>query len=245
MANLLSAPRARRLWTILLDLCFPLTCLGCGQEGTIACEHCLSLVPEPDTQVCPLCKTPFQPNGATCEKCRGKTQLDGLFVARLYRFRLVEKLIHTLKYRLIQSTVIPLIDLLEESLAHHSLPLPDLLIPVPLHPRRLRYRGFNQAELLTRELGKRLAPGLSIAVDTTSLKRIRFTKPQMKTESRGERLQNLGGAFAVAPTAAGPLVGKYVWLIDDVATTGTTLDECAKVLKQAGVKKVWGVVIAR
>lgn len=88
-------------------------------------------------------------------------------------------------------------------------------------------------------------PGLGVPLDTERLRRIRFTKPQMTTEGRPERLKNLTGAFAVAPEVAGPLVGKYIWLIDDVATTGTTLDECAKALKQAGTKKVWGIVIAR
>ncbi len=240
-----SASLFRRLLVALSDCCFPITCLGCGSERTLACERCLRLVPEPDAQVCPVCKAPYQPNGATCSKCRGATALDGLFVARPYRFRLVSELIHALKYRYLESAARPLVALLEESLAHHSLPLPDLLVPVPLHPRRLRYRGFNQAELLARGLATRLMPGLGVPLDTERLRRIRFTKPQMTTEGRPERLKNLTGAFAVAPEVAGPLVGKYIWLIDDVATTGTTLDECAKALKQAGTKKVWGIVIAR
>lgn len=233
------------VWSKLLDLIFPLTCLGCGQEGTFACESCLRLVPEPDAQVCPLCKAPFSPNGATCSKCQGKTALDGLFIARPYRFRLVSGLIHALKYRFLEQAALPLVTLLEESLAHHSLPLPDFLIPVPLHPRRLRFRGFNQAQLIAQELQQHLAPGLDIPIDTKNLKRTRFTKPQMKALSREERLHNLSGAFTVEKITAGPLVGKYVWLIDDVATTGTTLDECARALKAAGVRKVWGVVIAR
>lgn len=236
---------AKQLRTLLLDLFFPVECLGCRQAGVLACQHCLDLVPLLDSQVCPWCKVPFQPHGQTCTKCRGKTSLDGLFVARPYRFRLVEQLIHTLKYRLLQTATLPLVDLIETSLAQHALPLPDLLIPVPLHPRRLRYRGFNQADLIAQELARRLMPGLSIPVDGTHLRRTRFTKPQMKTESRDERLRNLSGAFTLDPTVAGPLVGTYVWLIDDVATTGTTLDECARVLKAAGVKKVWGVVVAR
>lgn len=239
------AANFRRLARLALDLIFPVTCLGCGQEGVLACPSCLTLVPEPDAQVCPLCKTPYQHNGATCAKCRGKTALDGLLVARPYRFRLVAELIYALKYRFLERAVPPLVDLLEESLAHHSLPLPDLIIPVPLHPRRLRFRGFNQAELLARELARRLAPGLGIPIDTTVLERIRFTKPQMQTETRAERLHNLAQAFAARPEVAGPVVGKYIWLIDDVATTGTTLDECARVLKAAGARQVWGVVIAR
>ncbi len=235
----------RLVWAGFLDSVFPLTCYGCQKEGTLACQNCLSLVPEPESQTCPVCRVPFSQNGATCSGCRGKTSLDGLFVARPYRFRLVAELIHALKYRFLESVHEPLVDLLEESLAHHTLPLPDIIVPVPLHPRRLRYRGFNQAELIARTLAKRLTPGLSLPVDSASLRRIRFTKPQMKAESRQERRSNLTGAFAVDPLVAGPLVGASLWLIDDVATTGTTLEECAEVLKQAGAKKVWGVVIAR
>lgn len=233
-------------WSHIFDLVFPLTCFGCGQEGMLACNNCLSQVPEPDYQVCPICRVPFSPNGATCKKCSPHTALDGLFVARIYRFRLVSALIHALKYRFLQKAAQPLALLLEESLHHHSLPLPDLIIPVPLHPRRLRYRGFNQSCLLAEILQERLTPGgIHIPIDTERLKRIRLTKPQMKTDTKEERIRNLKDAFRVDLEVAGPLLGKYVWLIDDVATTGTTLDECARALKQAGVNKVWGVVIAR
>ncbi|TXH01806.1 MAG: ComF family protein [Candidatus Moraniibacteriota bacterium] len=245
MATSLFDKSLQLLWSTFLKSVYPLTCYGCHREGALACPHCLMLVPEPDSQTCPLCRAPFSPNGATCTACRSKTALDGVFVARPYRFRLVTELIHALKYRFLEPAHIPLVDLLETSLAHHSLPLPESIIPVPLHPRRLRFRGFNQAELIARTLAKRLTPGLPLPVDTTSLRRIRFTKPQMKTETREERQSNLTGAFAATATVAGPLVGRYVWLIDDVATTGTTLEACALALKQAGVKKVWGVVVAR
>lgn len=130
-------------------------------------------------------------------------------------------------------------------MAHHPLALPDLVIPVPLHPRRQRFRGFNQAEMLAEKLMTLLLPGSPIPVRSDLLRRTRFTKPQMKTDSKPERLTNLSQAFAVPLEVAGPLVGKTVWLVDDVATTGTTLDECAKTLKNAGVKGVWGMVIAR
>ncbi|MGB3073148.1 MAG: hypothetical protein WBB68_02710 [Candidatus Moraniibacteriota bacterium] len=90
-----------------------------------------------------------------------------------------------------------------------------------------------------------LLPGTPVPVRSDLLQRIRFTKPQMKTDSKPERLANLTNAFAIPLETAGPVVGKYIWLIDDVATTATTLDECARALKAAGAKTVWGVVIAR
>jgi ComF family protein len=150
-----------------------------------------------------------------------------------------------LKYRFIETAADPLAALLAESLAHHPLPLPDLVVPVPLHSRRLRFRGFNQAEVLARTLMAKLLPGMPVPVRTDLLARIRFTKPQMKTDSKSERLANLSAAFTVPLEVAGPIVGKHIWLMDDIATTGTTLDECARSLKDAGAKTVWGIVIAR
>ncbi len=173
------------------------------------------------------------------------TALDGLFIARSYHHRLLKKLLFTLKYRFIATAADPLATLLAESITHHPLPLPTLIIPVPLHPRRLRFRGFNQAEVLAQKLMAQLLPGAPIRIRNDILQRIRFTKPQMKTDSKSERLANLTAAFMVPLETAGPLVGQSIWLIDDVATTGTTLDECARTLKTAGAKTVWGIVIAR
>ncbi len=229
----------------IVDFFFPLHCFGCEKEGTIACRECLAAIPETEYQECPACRRPYQKNGAVCHGCRKSTALDGLFIARPYRNRLLKKLVFALKYRFIDAAADPLALLLAESLAHHPLSLPDLVVPVPLHPRRLRFRGFNQAEVLARTLMKKLLPGTPVPVCADLLSRIRFTKPQMKTDSKSERLANLSDAFTVPVEVAGPLVGKYVWLVDDIATTGTTLDECARSLKRAGAKTVWGIVIAR
>lgn len=229
----------------LTDLFFPFHCFGCEQEGSLACSRCLSSVPEREYQECPICRKPYQKNGATCRDCRKLTSLDGLFIARPYRHRLIQKLVFALKYRFIDKAADPLVTLLAQSITHHPFPLPDLIIPVPLHERRLRYRGFNQAEVIGRKLITLLLPGSPIPVRTDLLRRVRFTKPQMKTDSKKEREINLSTAFEVSLKTVGPLVGKNIWLIDDVATTGTTLDACARALKTAGAKSVWGVVIAR
>jgi len=240
-----SAKLLERLWHFLIDLVFPVHCLGCERAGTIACPACLQSIPDREYQECPICRKPYQKNGFTCRECRKITALDGLFIARPYRHRLLQKLIFALKYRFIETAANPLATLLAESIAHHPFPLPDLVIPVPLHTRRLRFRGFNQAEVLAEKLMTRLLPGSPIPLRTDLLRRIRFTRPQMKTDSKKERTENLLDAFEVKLETAGPLVGKSVWLIDDVATTGSTLNECARILKAAGAKTVWGVVIAR
>ncbi len=239
---------ADRLYSVrqlFVDLFFPLRCFGCEAEGALACKNCLTALPEREYQECPVCRKPYQKNGATCRNCRKLTALDGLFIARSYKHRLLQKLVFALKYRFIDAAADPIAMLLAESVAHHPFPLPDLVIPVPLHPRRLRFRGFNQAEVLARRLMAELLPGSPIPVRPDLLQRVRFTKPQIKTESKFERLANLSAAFAIPLETAGPIVGQSIWLIDDVTTTGATLDECARALKAAGAKSVWGVVAAR
>lgn len=114
-----------------------------------------------------------------------------------------------------------------------------LLVPVPLHPRRLAERGYNQAELLAHELGKLTA--MEVAPD--ALKRVRRTESQVSTSSRHERLENMHGAFSA--NLSERIRGRSVILIDDVSTTGATLDDCTRALKEAGATTVTGLVFAR
>ena len=108
-----------------------------------------------------------------------------------------------------------------------------VLVPVPLHPKREKWRGFNQSFELIKNLDWQIVP---------AIKRTRNTKPQAEL-ARYERLENLNGAFTVHPSALPKLLNKKIILVDDVCTTGTTLSECARVLKGAGVKEVYAVVL--
>ncbi len=112
----------------------------------------------------------------------------------------------------------------------------DVLTPVPLHPRRLRSRGYNQSALLAKELSKQLG----LEVDQALLRRTNNTRPQVSA-SRDERRENVRGSFR----CDGPADGRSVILVDDVATTGSTLSACAAVLKAAGASSVWCLVLAR
>lgn len=236
----------RFVWKQVLDTLFPLSCLGCGRTKYWLCPTCLSRLPIRLEQDCPTCRHHITPHGAVCFSCRDTNpqSLDGLFVASYYHDSLLPHAIHTWKYRFIPGLAAPLGQFLATTLRESDLPLPDALIPVPLHPRRLRFRGFNQATLLATELTKRLTPGLDFPV-TEALIRTRYTKPQMKTDSREERLRNLREAFVIVPGQETNIVNKHLWLVDDVATTGTTLEECAQVLKANGARSVWGIVLAR
>jgi ComF family protein len=163
--------------------------------------------------------------------------LKGLIVAAKYDVGPTKEMIHHLKY----SGFTELVPLLSEIIIHrikNNLPKKDLIIvPVPLHKKREAQRGFNQAELIGRELSKRLdIPG------GLALSRTRNTQSQVKLV-RKDRKDNLVGAFACEDPEI--ICNKCVLLIDDVTTTGTTLEECTKVLRKNGAREVWGVVIAK
>lgn len=230
----------------ILDTVFPNYCLGCRQTGLLLCQTCQNRLLLSQEQRCPQCFVHITPCGEVCFSCHDhfSLALDGLFVASSYQEPLLARAIHTYKYRFIPGVSVPLGKLLTNALIKSTLPLPDALIPVPLHKRRLRFRGFNQSELLANELAQSLTPGFTLPVLSHVLLRTRFTKPQMKTESREERLHNLKNAFALAPNTEPLIADKYLWLVDDVATTGTTLEECARILKQHGAAKVFGIVLA-
>lgn len=183
------------------------------------------------------------PDGRTCFSCRNKSPLDGLLVCASYQDKLVSKVIHSFKYRFIPDLHKPLGKLMVKKMLASSANIPEMIIPVPLHKKRLRWRGFNQSSLLAKYISENLAPGFEIPIFEKTLQRNRSTESQMKIKSRQERNENVSGAFLVSDAKG--LASKTVFLIDDVATTGSTIFECAKVLKNAGAKEVFAVVIAR
>ena len=136
-------------------------------------------------------------------------------------------------------------EILLQTVAKNELPVPDLIIPIPLHPRRLRWRGFNQSEKLADFLGKNLTPGFPILVGNNMLTRTKYTVPQMKIGNYQERKRNVSGIFLITDICKQAFRDKKILLIDDVATTGATLFEAGKILKENGAKKVFGAVIAR
>ena len=145
--------------------------------------------------------------------------------------------VHQLKYQNLRALAVPLAGMLQEYLIASPLDV-DVLVPVPLHRKRLRERGYNQAKLLAQTLEKLI----NIPLVDDILVRRRHTPPQARTANVAERTQNIADAFACRDNS---LQGRQVLLIDDVATSGTTLDACATVLKEYGATSVWGLVMAR
>lgn len=219
-----------------LELIFPTSCLGCQQTGTELCPQCLVKIKIKLQQVCPICQK-LSPAGQTCLKCQKFSPLTGLHIASHYtENHLLMAAIKRLKYRFARNLSPKLSTILMRNLPQKILTQNPTLVPVPLHYRRQFWRGFNQAELLSQALSQQLnLPTANL------LKRTRSTPPQTQFK-RTARLKNLGGAFQFCPPKKIP---QKVLLIDDVATTLTTLQECAKILRANGIPEVWGLVLAR
>ena len=145
--------------------------------------------------------------------------------------------IHQLKYQNLRALAEPLSRLLQDFLFTSDIQT-DVMVPVPLHAKRLRERGYNQSGLLARELGKLT----SLPVVDDCLIRRRHTPPQARTSNVIERQSNIINAFTCRDNR---LQRRQVLLIDDVSTSGATLDACAAAAKAAGAASVWGLVMAR
>ncbi len=224
--------KLKKLYRIVLDALFPRRCYGCGTYDTFLCVDCQQLIPRRS----PV--TTFFEHSAT-----KPTGLDSLTSALFFRTPIVSLLIHDFKFQGIESFAPILTKYLLQALEHTSLPLPHIVTPVPLHPRRLRDRGYNQSELIATVLTHTLNTPVLITTHQPLLKRTRYTPPQSKRPNRQARLRALIGAFALADSSL-DLKNQVIWLVDDVATTNTTLEECAHILKKAGAKEVHGLVIA-
>ena len=229
-------PQVTKLKGIALNLLFPQWCVGCGKEGGFICPSCLRSLLPVTPPVCPRCGLP-QPGGALCPVCAGRpAAIDGIRSPFIFG-GVMRQAIHELKYQNLRALAAPLAWLLQDYLGDCPLPA-EVLVPVPLHRERLRERGYNQSGLLARELGRLI----DRPVVDGCLIRCQPTPPQARTASLAERQRNVNGAFACRDDR---LQGKAVLLIDDVATSGATLNAAAAALKDGGAAPVWGLAMAR
>ncbi len=184
---------------------------------------------------CEMCAQPIR-TGNRCGRCReSPLTIDGIRAAFLIE-GVVRDLIHRFKYSDIRALAPVVAGLLAECLK--STPLPcNVLMAVPIHRWKERRRGYNQSALLATELSK--LTGIPLA---KGLERIKDSPPQASSRSAEERQENVKDAFVFR---GDPLEGKRMLLLDDVCTTGSTLDACARVLKHAGASNVWGFTLAR
>lgn len=229
-------PQLNKLKGTALDLLFPRWCVGCGREGDFICPSCLKSLPRIVPPLCPRCGLP-QSHATLCPGCAGwQAEIDG--IRSPFRFDgVIRQAIHELKYKNLRAAAALFARLLNDYLTANPLP-GEVLVAVPLHPKRLRERGYNQSHLLARELAK--LTRLPLVDDC--LIRERHSPPQARTANVDERRANVADAFSCRDLR---LKGKPVLLIDDVSTSGATLDGCARALKKAGATSVWGLVLAR
>jgi ComF family protein len=213
------------LKNFLLDIVFPRFCLVCQKEGTYLCQDCRSTLEILSSH----------------KKYYGKNISD-LYFALPYQNFLIRNLIKKFKYepfvkelgKALSSLIIDHLNLLDNK--------PDflnfLLIPVPLEKRKLKWRGFNQAE----EIGKELAAFLKTPLIPDVLIKTKETPAQVELSDE-ERKENVKNAFLCKNPEK--IKGKKILLVDDVFTTGSTMEECARILKEAGAEKIIGVAVAR
>lgn len=229
----------------LLRLLYPPSCALCGQRlppprRLGLCPECWRGVPLLRLPCCQACGRPLSADeapGGLCLDCRLEAPPIVVRAAAAYREPLIS-LLHLCKFDFWAPAASQLSELLDERF-HAAFPdwLPEALVPVPLHPRRLRWRGFNQSLILAGALGRRR--GLPII---EPLRRVRDTVPQARLPHEARRT-NMRGAFTVRRTSR--VSGARLLLIDDVTTTGGTLYEAARTLLEAGAAEVRAYVVAR
>lgn len=217
-----------------LESLLPSHCAGCGSGGSLFCADCRRRIVPLAQPACPLCLAATD-DGLPCTECRAAPRpLAGLRAVGRHEDPL-RQAIHRFKYDGWHTLAAPLGELLVPTLV--DTPRPTRIIAVPSHPFRLSERGYDHAELLAR----RVAAHLDVPLDTGTAFRIRATAHQARQTTPVERRTNVAGAFLAQPLPP----RTTVLLVDDVYTTGSTMQECALALLQAGADAVWGVTLSR
>ena len=239
----------------ILDFLFPRTCIGCKKQGSYFCQNCVQnakphfpraagIAPGDAWQVCPVCERP-SPDGIRHKYCETYQTPSGLHSIWVYEGT-PRKLIIKLKYRFISDIADELAETAANNLKNYK-PLAGnpvwlsqkfTVVPIPLHWKRENWRGFNQSE----ELGKRIAQ--KMGWDFKNLL-IRAKRTEHQVGLRGKaRRENVQGVFSLSPNVLA-IQRPNVLLFDDVWTTGATMKEAVKVLKESGIRRVWCLTLAR
>jgi len=226
-----------------LDFLFPKACINCRKFGSYLCSNCFAYVVFVDTGFCVACQRAAI-GGLTHPSCKTSFTIDGVFSSLAYK-GVVKKLIYKFKYKPYLANLRDLLTdffyegLIQKEIFYSLLKDKSILVPIPLYANKLKKRGYNQSLLLAEKLGQKL----DIKV-LDGLKRIKNTKTQVGL-SQKERAENIKNAFVIKEKYSRQIKGfKQVFLVDDVVTSGATLREAAKILKKAGIRKVWGVTLA-
>ncbi|MBU2109756.1 ComF family protein [Patescibacteria group bacterium] len=215
---------AKKVINSILNFLFPQKCLGCGKENEVLCQRCLESI-----------------------SYSTLTKYSNIFAASDYGDETVKKAIWMLKYRGIKGMADPLAELMFRRIWPKIDKTDWLIVPIPISPKSLKKRGFNQSELIAQEFAKKIqtsdVDAKNIGCLTDALYKIKETPSQVSIKNREQRLNNLKDAFAVKNSHL--IAGRNILLIDDVSTTGATIREACRVLRESGAKKIIGLVVAR
>lgn len=238
-------PLLRRAGGAMLDLLYPPHCTICRAatpSGEHLCAACRAQAPTLKGTLCSVCSTPFSGQISGPFVCSACVERKFAFTCAVSRYRSqgpVRELVHRLKYQNALHLRGVLVGWLREALDDPRLQSPpcERLVPVPLHPTRQRERGFNQSHILAEGLSRQ--SGIPLF---DCLRRVRYTPSQTRLD-RKERMENLRDAFQMRQNC--PVRNLHLLLIDDVLTTGSTVDACARVLREAGAASVRVATVAR
>lgn len=219
---------------IVLDSIFPDICL-CGRWGIALCDDCLAEIPNGKKELCPICLC-LSENGKTCSGCRKKSNLTGVLVFGKHE-KILKDVVWRYKYDFIKSLNKPLSRLLTQKYQTFLKSKTYLVTNVPISKSRLNWRGFNQAA----EIGKIIAENMEL--EYADLLGKKETQPQVGLK-RKERINNIKDKIYMKKAGV-DLKNKKILIIDDVYTSGSTLEECARILRAAGAREVWGMVLSR
>lgn len=224
---------------ILLDLLFPKFCIVCKRFGNYICDDCRKDIEFLERYICPICNEQSYPL-LVHSQCKEKSPIDGVISFMRYN-KTAKKIVKAIKYQLIYdiytelSTIIFRQELFNEFSVNYK---NCYLQPIPLHPKRLKIRGFNQAEELSKLFSNKFQyPVIDL------LTRVKDTKPQAQIHYKKQRQENIKDAFIVKEKNL--VKGKTIILVDDVYTSGSTCLEAAKTLRNAGTVKVFVWSLAR
>ena len=219
-----------RLVRAIVDTIFPSTCVACGAYGPWFCTNCQRSIRVDLTLRCAVCFKP-SPHPQPCA-----STLNGIVVTGSYSHSGLAAAVQGLKYRYIAALAEPLGNRVAQAIEPLTAKNPAVLIPVPLHKRRERERGYNQSALVAMTVAKRL----EVSAAPNLVRRKRYTGTQTKLD-KDERQRNLANAFVV--NGAVDTETTYI-IIDDVCTTGATLSAIAGILRNAGAAKIIACVVA-
>lgn len=231
----------------LFDILFPQYCLICEQEGIVMCEACQLTLQPLYPVTCFGCQSPSQ-YGEICLDCQPRFSFDGVIISADYETDYISNLIKQCKYRfikeygevmgwLVAEKMRKLLERSKTTTSFDPLFFQSLVTAIPLSTKRLRQREFNQADLIAQFFSRYF----SLAYEPQLLQR-RHRSPQASLSER-KRQKNVYGSFFINNVPVS--VPRLVLVVDDVITTGATLEEAARVLKEVGVEEVWGVMVAK